>query len=387
MSLNQPRTSIAEEDVSIERLFTLLDLDAEIANTPNAKVVNNSSLVSKKLSKEFADAIFSNSDGDLGFVPTCRCGKVFGLARKGLFCPECGTECSPQFVDSLSHTSWLGIPQQYSPVLHPIWYLILKQWTGISKHSKSVIDCILNPAEKMPDELAELIPGQGYQYFYDHADEIINILATKYTRIAKKDSTKNILTFMKHYRNVMFTRHLPVLHSSLHPLKCNGGTLKYTDNTSKEILSAIVDLSMITFRSHAIRTSQKHVDTTIYNIYAKVIGYYKLLITSKLGDKQALLRKHNFGSRTHFSARTVVTPHDKVLPMDEVILPWKMIVNSLKLQILNLLMHREGYGLEAALTKFMEALVVYDPDIDRIIQTIISEFPNGKMTIALGRNP
>lgn len=389
MTLEVPSDGLVPEDMEQDRVLTIIDLEQERQRTPTAKIVNNSTLVSKKLSDDFVRSVYSNIDGDIGFVPSCQCGNLTGVARRGLTCPICGTVCSSQFVDTLTHQAWLGIPTSYPAVLHPVWYMVLRKWTNIgkSKTEASIIDLILDVDSVLPPDLEPFIHGRGFKYFYEHADEIIEALATKYPRTMKKPSTPSILAFHKHYRKCMFTRYLPILHNSLHPLKGNGSTLKYSDNTSKDILTAVVDLSMITFRTHAVRTTQKQLDKTMYGIYQKVISYYTLLIDEKLGKKQALLRKHDFGSRTHFSARTVVTPHDHVLPMDEVILPWKMIVNSLKLQIINVLINREKMSMDDALTKFIEALVRYDPDIERIIRTIISEFDGGRLPIALGRNP
>lgn len=376
-----------DEDLSRDRLFTLIDLDEMFNSVPNAKIVNNDMLISRKLSKEFSDAIFSNCDGDLGFVPTCECGKTYGLAKKGLICPECGTVCSSQFVDALSHNSWIGIPEGYSPVLHPIWYLVLRNWTAVARGAQSIIDTILDPRAEAPEDFIPFDRGRGYSYFYEHFDDIFHMLAYEYPRTMKKASSKGVITLYKHYRKVVFTRHIPILHSSLHPLRSNGSTLKYTDNTPKDILAAIVDLSMITFRTHSVRSSSRQKDITLYNVYMKIISYMQLLITQKLGEKQALLRKHCFGTRVHFSARTVVTPHDYVRPIDEIVLPWKLIVNSLKLQIINFLVFRYNYEPADAVARFTMALEAYDALIDEIVRTIIHEFPDGKMTIALGRNP
>ena len=100
-----------------------------------------------------------------------------------------------------------------------------------------------------------------------------------------------------------------------------------------------------------------------------------------------MLRKHDFGTRIHWSVRTVVTPHDKSLPLDEVILPWGTILNCLKLQVLNFLMNRYFKTMEEAITIFMTALSKYDPLVDKILTQILYEFPDHKMPLEIGRNP
>lgn len=376
-----------DEDMSELRMFTLIDLDKEFYNTPSAKILNNDTLVSKQLSKEYTDAIYSNCDAELGFVPTCECGALRGVSKEGLTCHLCGTVCSSHFVDTLSHQAWVGIPDSMAPVLHPIWYAVLSGWSTVGRKKISVIDIILNPEEEVPDELEKYIHGRGFWYFYQHADEILDMLFYQYPKTMKKPNINMLIEFRKHYRNVMFTRHLPILHNSLHPLKSNGGSLFYADKSSKEILAAIIDLSAETFREHATAVNVQRADRAVFDIYKKLIAYYQSLITNKLGRKVGILRKHNFGSRIHFSFRSVVSPQSMPYPMDEVILPWCIMVQNLKLVILNYLQHRYFLSMSDALSEFMRALTRYDERIDQCIQTYINECPDQKMAIILGRNP
>lgn len=376
-----------EEDMSLQRLFTLIDFDDLFKRTPEAKIINTDTLVAQKLSKEFTDAIYSNSDGELGFVPTCQCGHLKGVTKVGLLCNQCGTYCSEQFIDTLTHTSWIGLPPNMAPVMHPIWYMILKQWTSVGRKSLSVIDIILNPIEEIPEDLQSFITGRGFQYFYEHHDEILNFLLYTYPRTAKKASAKWVETFREVYSGVMFTRYLPILHNSLHPLKNNGGTLNYVDSTSKEILSAIIDLSTETFKQHSTSVTVRSFNKTMYDIYTRVMAYYTSLINDKLGGKTALLRKHCYGSRVHFSARSVIVPHDEIIEQDHLILPWGIIVNGLKLPIMNYLMNRHHKTFTEALDIFMKSLVNYSEVVDQCIAEFCDDSPDHKLCIMIGRNP
>ena len=73
--------------------------------------------------------------------------------------------------------------------------------------------------------------------------------------------------------------------------------------------------------------------------------------------------------------------------MDEVLLPWGIMVQSLKFPILNFLMHRQRYSMENAYGIFMNALTSYDKRVDDCMRQYIDEYPGGKIAIALGRNP
>lgn len=376
-----------DEDLSVMKLFDLIDLDKLFMNSPGARIVNNETLVSQNLSKDFTSAIYQNSDGEIGFVPTCKCGNIKGVTKVGMTCPQCQSICSSEFIDVLTHTAWLGIPDTMAPVLHPVWYMVLKNWATVGRRDISVIDIILNPEEDIPDDLLPFIKGRGFWYFYENANEILDMLINEYPRTAKKASTEWIKCFRQVYEDRMFTRHLPILHNSLHPLKKNGSTLNYVDNTSKEILEAIINLSSETFKQHATTPNPRQQNRALYGIYDKVMSYYKGLIKDKLGGKQAILRKHCFGSRVQCSFRTVIVPHEMPTPLDEVILPWGIIVNGMKEPILNLLMNRYHETFNQALERFTKSLVVYDPKIDECLRTLRDESPDGKFAFIMGRNP
>lgn len=378
------------EDLTLIKTFDLIDLDQLFYNNPDARVINNENLISREFSKEFTDAIFQNCDGELGFVPTCLCGAVTGVTKEGLVCPKCGTKCSSGFIDVLQHNTWIAVPKQMPAVMHPIWYMIMKNWTMMGRKYESLLDILLNPEMEIPDDFVQYIHAgecRGFDYVQKYRDELLDILINKYDRTAKKATSQWMKPFADRYKEVMFTRHLPVLHSSLHPLKKNGSTLNYIDATTKSLLEAVIDLSAETYRQHATANTSRQRAKTLYDIYVKVIAYYKSLINEKLGGKPAILRKHCFGSRVHHSSRAVVVPQAVSLPMDHVLLPWKSIVNGLKSVILNFLMNRFRKNFNEAIRIFYGALVQYDELVDKCLKMYIDECPDHKGCIILGRNP
>jgi hypothetical protein len=396
-------------DDGVYRRLSILDFDKLFADSPNAKIINNESLLANKVSKEMTDAIYSNVDGDLGFVPTCECGNIRGVTKVGLECPICGTKCESKFIDSLEHVSWIAIPEHMPPVLHPIWYFILADLTNLGKSSatseddkarlpsnnKSILDFMLNSELKkdkdnkteLPEDYLPFVRGRGFQYFFDHVDEILDDWLYNYQKTAKKPLAKYVIEFREKYRDKMFTRKLPIMHNSLHPVTSNGATLNYVDSSSVKALTAAINLSAEVYREHSTTVTERRKDRELFNAYMNVIDYYFEVITKKIAQKEGILRKHNFGSRIHFSFRTVVHPQEKVLPMDEIILPWGIMVNGLKLPILNFLINRMRMAPEAAYNKVMTALTCYDPEVDQCIATFIDECPLHKLPIVIGRNP
>lgn len=375
-----------EDRLTPRRFITLTDFTRDFQQNSNAKIINSYTLVGNKIAKDYTNALYSNSSEELGFIPRCQCGALTGAAKLNLYCRLCNTVCSTQFVEKLTSDAWIGIPDVFAPFLHPVWYSILKSWTSIGRKDNSVIDIILNPEEEIPDDLIPYIKGRGFQYLYENIDDILKTFLYECPKTAKKN-VDWITKFISRYRHLMFTRKIPILHSSLHPEKGNGGTLNYVDSSSKEILQAIVDLSNETFKQHSTTVSFKQTNKMLYEIYMKIIDYDKSLVDEKLGSKQGSIRKHECGSRLFWSLRTVVSPHIYPLPFDEVILPWGTMVVAFKHVILNFLIHRYRKSVLDAMTIYHRAMVQYDPLVDACLQAYIDESPRKAIVLEVGRNP
>ena len=98
-----PNLKITPEEEVIEktRHFRLINLEDAFRSNPNARIINSESLFSKNGAEAYINAIYSSTDGDLAFVPSCECGQIRGEMRRGIICPNCGTECCSHFVDKL----------------------------------------------------------------------------------------------------------------------------------------------------------------------------------------------------------------------------------------------------------------------------------------------
>lgn len=377
-----------DEVLEFCRLLTLQNLDNEFYKNPDALVINNDTLISPNLSEEFNNIIYNQTEGEIGFVPTCQCGNLRGPTKIGLLCPKCHTICSDQFIDNLAHNTWIEFSKLMPTVIHPTIYLILRNWSHIGRSAdQSIIDICLDPRRSVPIELKDIVKEQGFIYFNEHYEEILEFLETNYPKTASKPTAKSIHTLIQNYHECFFTRHLPLLHNSLHPKKSNGDTLNYIDEASLIAVQGITDLSNLSYRVQTNSIRKRQLNIALYKVYTAFVSYYKKLLDTKLGKKYGLLRKHNFGSRFHYSLRTVVVPHDHVTSMDEVILPWGIMVNGLKLLILNYLVHRDKLSVNNALTRFNCALTNYDPRIEEILHEIIYNYPDHRLPVLIGRNP
>lgn len=372
-------------------LPALLDLEKLFADSPNARILNTDDFTSSDISSKLVEEVFRNTDGDIGFVPSCKCGNVRGKGREGQYCPLCDSVCSSQFVDKLEHILWINIPPELPPVLHPVWYMVLRAWTR-RKKCGSVVDVLLDPdATEIPEEIERINTGRGFRWFYENVDailtELLEVYSSKKKTKDKREETEYVRTFISMYRDVMFTRKLPVLHNSLHPKRTGGDKLYYIDKTASEILKVANDLTMLAFKVRSSNTYLPRFEKTLYDQYINYIAYETDIVSVKLGSKTGLLRKQCCGKRLHWTMRCVVAAQDRTLPLDEVILPWGLMVNTFKLVVLNYLVNRYHKNMTEAEAIHRHALNNYDPLVDECLQTYIREHRGGRLPIAMGRNP
>ena len=370
----------------------LLNFDELFRNSPDAIVVSYSDSVSdsKIKAKEQLQSMVSDYIAPLSFVASCDCGTLTGNFYEGKVCPKCGTKAEQPIVSDLRYKIWLEIPDELPPVLHPAYYRILCKWAG-SKGKESIIGKILDVDAKLPADLN--IPYRGFVDFYEHFDEIIEMLLVykkskpQIGKTAKinEEANANIFEFVKKYRNLAFCRHLPILDSSLHILT-RSGTITYCDHPTPYALKAKIELHNLI---HILRNSPMttvRMNRRMLAFYTQYIEYGKTCCESKLFTKTGVFRKCVNGVRTHWSYRGVITPLAGDYMGDELHLPWGIGIQLLQFEILGALL-RKGYTLTDAYKKYRIAEVTYDEEIDRIMQQLIDECLFSGLPVLFGRNP
>ena len=363
----------------------LVDYDALFFANPDAKVIP-CGMVPKSTEDETAEefsSIFQDGTRDLNFVASCECGNLMGNFYEGMICSKCKTKCKTNFATDIKFRAWLEIPELVSdindpkylpPLLHPAVYSILSQWMG-TVNRVPVLDTLLNPELDLPEQLAQDSIGQGFQYFYRNFDNIINYFLTRYKKLRTKQKASksaHIVELINRYRKQLFFRHIPILNQSLHMITTSG-TLKLTDNSVDFILKAKIDLSNLIYHHRNMNIKPIFINTQLWNVYKSVLGYTNYIAKVNLFGKTGFVRKLILGARVHCSGRAVITPISGEHDCDELHLPWRMGVELLKLEIINLLVNRYNYSVPDAVAKQATATASYDPDIDNIMKTLIKE--------------
>lgn len=373
-------------------LPSLVDYDMLFLQSANAKIVpcGESSSVSKNQAKEHMQALFQDGTRELNWVASCECGQMVGNYYEELECPSCKTIVKTNFAEDLDFRAWLEIPEfkqkdgsnLIPPILHPVAFDVLDKWIGKYK-SSSLLGAILDPDGDLPPALQGVL-GQGYTWFYNNFEHVINYFLTQYPTSRKR--SEDIPEFIKMYGPIMFIRHIPILNQSLH-LLTSSGTMTYSDDSAAAILKTKIELSNMIYVYQNGPIGPAFIDQRMWCMYQSYIEYCSSIKTVKLLSKTGYIRKFILGSRFHCSYRAVIVPQTEITVGDELHLPWLIGVVELHHEILNVLMNRRGNSLPIALAKYAKALAAYDPEIDEIMEILLSEYPYKGAPQLFGRNP
>ena len=368
--------------------LNLLNYDDIESGTPIS--AGECSLVNTAQAKEYISSLFEEANMDAAeMVSTCKCGKLSGEFYKGITCPHCGVEVSNIFVDTLTYKSYLEIPPEAPPVLHPVFYKVLKgSWL------KTLLPTLLNPDAPLPLKYKDKIGAQGFSYFYENFDDLMTSLSRMHNR--KQAEISGVLDFIKKHRDIAFTRKLPTLNSSLHMLTQDTKS-HFADSSGKFILKALIDLSNMSYSVRNKVVDNSFIDRYLWSCYDSYIKYTEVIEKDKLFSKPGFMRKHMLGTRYHCSYRGVIVPICEPHDIDELHWPWRVGLTQLRLEITNRLMHKHGMDINTICGRLSRAMYVYDELIGDTMDELIDEcgytnengeFVNLKGLVSLfGRNP
>ena len=370
----------------------LKNFDELFREDPDAKIIpcGAEASVQKDLMKAQIETFFHDGSKELTNISSCECGYLSGNFWEGTktICPKCHTEVKTNFADELKFKTWLEIPDYLPPLLHPVAYGVLDNWLGSFKKAGRILPTLLNVRANLPQGM-EVIMQQGMTYFYDHFWDIINWFATQYKKFqtpSERKKTDLVLQFLDKFKDRLFFRHIPILNSSLH-LLTKSGTMNFADTVVKYIVQAKIDLNNLIFMIHHSTYTNNLVESRMYDIYTSMLDYTNNIMSCKLLKKPGFIRKQLLGARLHCTARAVIVPIPGIHQADEVYLPWLEAIALFNLEIMNVLMNRERLTLPEALKRMTWAIARFDPDIHRILTTLIEECPYKGLPMIIGRNP
>ena len=390
-----PYTTLGTDPAGM-RALSLLNLDACFAGVSSPIILNHIDYMRPNYKEELQRYLYLKA-GELEFTAACECGVTAGNMYLGMTCAACGTLVVSDMEAGdgvLEHRCWLEAPEQTPAFLHPIAYLILARWLRYGKRATSYLDTILDPKAPLPPELENVVTGRGHRYLYDNFDRLMEYFLHHHTKTRSKPITEHVELWLTINRSVIFTRHLSVLASALHPIlqaDTSPQARKTVDPASQAVLDAANELSYLKYSPTKIRDPMV-AEQIVYNAYKVYIAYIQDIIDRRMSKKRSLLRAQILGVRFHWSFRAVITPICESHDYDELVIPWCIAVNTLKAHIIAKLHRKHKLTMMAAVEKHARAVLCFDPLIHQVITELIREYPPSPagrtgIPVLFNRNP
>lgn len=372
-------------------LPSIVDFDDLFTRTPGTTVFND--IMLDRTPEEVVDILCDVSTEHTDSVATCQCQELSGNYYEGSRCKVCGTLCENDLAISIRNDSWLQIPLSIKAALNPQAFRVLLKWFG-KIQSHHVLKQLLNmQLPKEPIANTPFFTGMGFNWFYDNFNVVCDFFLNSHPSATGRAMAPLMRRFLQKTGRALWCTKLPILSRVIQPITRASKNIRYADSDIKNLMTSIFTLRSILLAERMMKFSADHVDRNFFKVYIEFVAYTDNIIREKMSRKEGAFRKHIFGSRSHCTCRSVVVPNTEPHDSDEVYLPWKIGLSVYKIHILSVLAKRPGMNVFSAYNRFMNAINIYDHEIDLIMQGLIQDcrtnpiYPQKGLPILFNRNP
>ena len=354
-------------------------------------IVNDIVNTSIEQKEKLNNAILTSYSNDLlSNVSSCECGSVVGEYNLGILCENCNTVVKTPHGD-LESFVWLRAPIGVHALINPtVWIVLSKCFT---KSNFNLVYWLASDNYKTESKIPDYLPQvqnyleinklkRGLNTFIEHFDEYMEFLL-QLPVFKKMNANMKLDQFIAKYRDCIFSQYVPLPNKTLLVLEeTNSGT--YIDPNNTVVLNAIHTL--VGIDSPLVNYSVKQKERRAINCIDRLSKFYLDYYKNTLASKEGVFRKHIFGTRSHFSARAVISSITEPHNYDEIHIPWGVAINMLRLHLTNKLIRR-GMNPNQIVGYLNEHTYKYSPLLDELFQELIRESPRGGIECVLTRNP
>lgn len=372
-----------------------VNFDQLLQTNKGDKVFVNTVDVYNRHNKEILDKlILSNyTDDNISIIPSCLCGDIKGEYYIGTHCNNCGTTVKPTVEDNLSFLLWVKRVQGVQKFISPVILKILTERYKITKPKVPIIPYLImtdykidrkqqgknmEHIEKLDHILKQNNIKRGYNNFVDNFFNIISLLEEHFRKKTPNDNY-NFLEFLRLNEHSILSDSLPFPNKVVFSMESNELGRFFDDSLVKPI-NVIRRLTGIDIYNKSTIVKQNKVAKSLLELSDFYEEYIKTVFFSKPG----LVRQHISSTRSHFTARAVITSLYGIHRYDEIHLPWSLSCTLFREHIINRLLK---YGLiyKDAVSLLLTYNRTYNELIDKIFQEVIAEA--GGVPCFLNRNP
>jgi hypothetical protein len=367
----------------------LINFDEMVSQLKNSPIILNNLLDSSLDEKDVIDGFVRvRFTGDtLSALPSCNCGKLSGGYSIGQHCRECYSDVKPIIAGEIDPLIWFKAPEGIIALINPTVWIMLEDRLCVNGFSilQWICDTSYRSNIKKPEIIDELIAldiKRGYNNFVTNFLEIISFLFQLKAFRLKGKKRDYLYDLIIYNMNCVFSQYIPMPNRALLIIqKTNLGV--YID---KGILIAMDAIRLMTGVDLDSRKKLTEKENRTVKAISKLASYYEYFHKEKLSTKLGILRKHIFGSRAHFSFRTVVTSITKPHFYDEIHIPWGVGATVFRPHLMNKLL-KLGYNYNQAIGFLYAHVTEYHPLLDDLFKELISESEVGRIPCIVQRNP
>lgn len=356
----------------------IIDHDKEFSlSKVTPVIVNDLNLEDQDDLNRLDSLIFTNyTEDSLEILPSCDCGETKGTYRHGQTCKQCGTDCLTVTERPLEALLWIRAPNGVDSLFNPHVWIMLSRTFTVSK--VNVLEWLVNPRYHIPEgkeplpilKLKEMKHPRGFNYFLRNFDAIMKLLIDdRVFKISKNEDREKIKQFIKENSSKFFPKYLPIPSKMVFVTEPSAMGM-YCDTSITPAVNAIRTISGM--ENSIVPLNQKTKEVRTFQVISKLSQYYDSFYKESLGPKEGWFRKHVYGTRSHFSFRTVITSITEPHAYDEVYLPWSPTIMAYKLHIVSKLLKR-GYSPNESIRLIYESTLKYNLIIDEILRELIAE--------------
>lgn len=391
MVFHQGNLTMIQDGTTVHILTNYDDLYNRL-NTDKI-LLNHQDIFSTETKEVLDNLILRNYNEDnLSIIPSCQGGHLKGMYYVGDVCPKCNTTVTSTVDDNLSFLLWLERPQDVQMFISPIIIAILLNRYKITKPNIAIIKYIMLPNFQfdrkqqkknmfMLERLDNLLKlnhiNKGYNSFVANFFKIIEILESEFVK--EKASEKQVFAeFLQRNKEKIFSRYLGFPNKVMFAMDSNE-LGKFIDKSILNPINTIRRVTGIDLYTKPSAVKQAKVAKSLLDLADFYVKYIKSTFYSKPG----LVRQHISSTRSHFTARAVITSIYGPHVYNEFHLPWSVGCSLFREHVLNRL-YKRGFTYRTAVSLLMYHNRIYHPVLDEIFKEIIGE---EGIRVFLNRNP
>lgn len=384
----------------------LLNLNEYFKYTPGQKIIVNDLNILDVNDMEMINnslmTVYDNTDV-ISTKPQCECGNLVGRYLIDHWCPVCGTQCKDAH-DKVYPMIWLKALHPKMRFLNPAFYTMLSKMLDNNIDGlRWLSDDKYNPPVNLQPYLLHLkeILGnvRSYSNTIENIPKIINYLMTlsKFKDLNKQLNLVYLLDLYNNNPNEVFSDYLPIVNKKLFVREnTNKGVFVnlVVADAMEVVMGWIKTCSMVRINNGPVVDIEsnpklfKQYNTATIRTLSKLsemcVSYFNKYVSQKSG----ILRKHVYGSRSHFTFRNVIVSRPGPHRHDQIVAPWVIGCSTFRPHLLNKLVHQRGFGYKDASMLIYRSVKKYDPLIGELLKELVNESPDPRgIPIILQRNP